>query len=602
MQPRLTNSYAPTLSHLTVISSVLVFGMLTWVAQYLGGTPASQADSAVQFAIDAAVVFGVGWSWFQISIGTAQRRSRGPWMAAIGAMLLFGAVQFRDQFFASAFIDDEWLLDMPMWAAVSALVGAAVSSQRRRPWTWRLWLFGSTIQCGFVILHLTWSRLGFPLISSATDIASLGEWSELLSIASYVVALVLLGTSELPASARRIALPLALGAEARRIYQQAHLFRSPRYPPTRLAFVPGVRSLLLAGVCLWLVVTIGPIARRTSKRTLRAQLGDLLTLTFRDDFDPLAYYLQELYRAGGRDEAAFYLTRHETKNGLLSVLNRMRPQPAVATEMMDKQVFADRCQQEGLAVVPTLLVSKQGTLSMLASRDALDRDLFCKPVRGRGARGALLFQRIAPERYQSADGTEIDLDALLERLRVIGTTTPLLVQPRLINHPEIADLADQSLVTFRVLTCLDHESRPVATHGLLRVLSKLEPRWRRQDEYACPIEMDSGRLGLIVSDRLGQCSVRHTHHPVTGHSVSGRVLSSWPMIKALAVAAHRAFPHRVLVGWDIALTPEGPMLLEGNNSPDVMFPQRAYGQGFGRGPMAPLLASHLATLARQRGV
>jgi hypothetical protein len=602
MPSRTTQPDTPTVSHFAVMGGVLAFGAVTCLAQYLSKTPASQTGSAVQLATDAAVVFGVGWSWFQISIGSAQSRAIGRWVVAIGAMLLFGAVQFRDQFLASAFIDDEWLLDMPMWAAVSALVGAAISSQRRRPWAWRLWLFGAGIQSGFVILHLCWSRLAFPPALSATDIAALGEWSELLSIASYVVGLVVLGTVEPQASAPRIALPLALGAEARRIYQQARLFRSARYPPTRLAFVPGFRSLLLAVVCLWLVATVGPLVRRSARKTLRAQLGDLLVLTFRDDFDPLAYYLQDLYRVGGRDEAAFYLTRHETKNGLLCVLNRMRPQPAVATEMKDKQVFALRCQQEGLAAVPTLLISEHAKLSMLAPRDALDCDLFCKPIRGRGARGTLMFQRVAPERYRSADGTEIDLDALLERLRVIGTTVPLIVQPRLVNHPEIADLADQSLVALRVLTCLDSEGRPVATHGLLRMLGKLEPRWQRQDEYACPIEMDSGRLGRIVSDRLGQCSVRHTHHPVTGHQVSGRVLSAWPMIQALAVAAHRAFPHRVLVGWDIALTPTGAVLLEGNNSPDVMFPQRAYGEGFGRGPLAPLLASHLAVLARQHSV
>ena len=602
MPSRTMHPDTPTVSHLAVLGGVLTFGAVTCLAQYLGKTPASQAGSAVQLATDAAVVFGVGWSWFQISIGSAQSRAIGRWVVAIGAMLLFGAVQFRDQFLASGFIDDEWLLDMPMWAAASALVGAAISSQRRRPWAWRLWLFGSGIQSGLVILHLCWSRLAFPPTLSATDIAALGEWSELLSIASYVVALVVLGTVAPPAPAHRIALPLALGAEARRIYQQARLFRSARYPPTRLAFVPGLRSLLLAAVCLWLVATVGPLVRRSSRKPLRAQLGDLLVLTFRDDFDPLAYYLQDLYRVGGRDEAAFYLTRHETKNGLLGVLNGMKPQPAVATEMKDKQVFAARCQQEGLASVQTLLISEHAQLGMRVPRDALDCDLFCKPIRGRGARGTLMFQRIAPERYRSADGTEIDLDALLERLRVIGATVPLIVQPRLVNHPEIADLADQSLVALRVLTCLDSEGRPVATHGLLRMLGKLEPRWQRQDEYACPIEMDSGRLGLIVSDRLGQCNVRHTHHPVTGQPVDGRVLSSWPGIRELAVSAHRAFAHRVLIGWDIALTPAGPVLLEGNSSPDVMFPQRAYGEGFGRGPLAPLLASHLAALARQHGV
>lgn len=602
MHPRIRHFDTLTVSPLTVMVWVAAFLALTCMGQYLGKTPVSEADSAVQLATDAAVVFGFGWSWLQITIRGAQSRATGRWVAAIGAMLVFGAMQFNDQFFSSGVIDNAWLLGMPMWAAVSALVGAAISSRQPRPWVWRLWWVGSVVQCAFVVLHLCWSHLTVASMPTATDIASLGEWSELLSIEAYVVALVLLGTAELPGSARPIGRPLALGAEARRIYEEAHLFRNPCYPRTRLAFVPGLRPLLIVGVCLLLVVGIGPGVRRSSKRPLLGQLSDLLVLALRDGFDPLAYYLQELYRAGGRQEAAFYLTRHETKNGLLGVLNRMKPQPAVATEMGDKLVFATRCRQESLAAVPTLLVCENAQLRMLVTRNALDCDLFCKPIRGRGARGALMFLRVAPERYRAADGTAVDLDTLLERLRIIGGSLPMIVQPRLINHAEIADLAEQSLVTLRVLTCLDAAGRPVATHGLLRILSKLEPGWKRKDEYACPIDMDSGRLGLMVSDRLAQCSLRYTHHPVTGRPVSDRVLSTWPLVKALAVSAHQAFPHRILVGWDIAVTAEGAVLLEGNSSPDVMFPQRAYGQGFGRGPLGPLLAQHLAALARQHGV
>ncbi|MDL2337541.1 MAG: sugar-transfer associated ATP-grasp domain-containing protein [Pseudomonadota bacterium] len=602
MQARIRHFDALTVSHLTLFVWVAGSLGLTCLAQYLAKGTASEACSPVQFATDAAVVFGFGWSWFQITIQCPQNHARGRWVAAIGAMLLFGAIQFSDQFFSNGIIDDDWLIDMPMWAAVSSLVGAAISSRHRRPWAWRLWLAGSMAQCAFVILHLCWSRTTFAGMPSTTDIASLGEWSELLSIECYVAALVLLGTVDMPTSARRLAWPLPLGAEARRIYERAHLFRKPRYPPLRLAFVPGVLPVLLVGACLWLVLRVGPGVRKSSKRPLLGQLGDLLILTFRDGFDPLTYYLQDLYRPGGREEAAFYLTRYETKNGLLSVLNHMRPQPAVATEMKDKGVFAARCRQEGLAAVPTLLTCENAQLSMLASRDALDCDLFCKPIRGRGARGALMFLRTAHERYRAPDGTEVDLDTLLELLRVIGGTVPMLVQPRLVNHAEIADLAEQSLVTIRVLTCLDAADRPVATHGMLRILSKLEPRWGRKDEYASPIELDSGRLGLLVSDQLAGCSLRHTHHPITGRKVSGRVLSTWPAIKALAVSAHQAFPHRILVGWDIASTVDGPVLLEGNTNLDVMFPQRAYGEGFGRGPLGPLLERHLALLARQHGV
>jgi hypothetical protein len=43
-------------------------------------------------------------------------------------------------------------------------------------------------------------------------------------------------------------------------------------------------------------------------------------------------------------------------------------------------------------------------------------------------------------------------------------------------------------------------------------------------------------------------------------------------------------------------------MLEGNTNLDVMFPQRAYRQGFGRRPLGPLLHRHLSDLAKIRGV
>jgi hypothetical protein len=331
-------------------------------------------------------------------------------------------------------------------------------------------------------------------------------------------------------------------------------------------------------------------------------LRDLLVLSLRDGFDPLSYYLQDLHRPGGCADAAFYLTRDETKNGLFNQLNRMLPAPTEANEMKDKVMFAERCRAAQVAVPSTLLACDADGVTRLAPREAFDRDLFCKPRNGRGARGTLMFERIAHERFRASDGADLGLDALIERLGVLGRSTPLVLQPHLRNHAEIADLADRSLVTIRVLTCLDADARPVATHGVLRVLSKLERDWKWNDEFGAPIDLATGRLGAMTSDRLARCAFRYAHHPVTGARVEGRLLAGWPEIQALAVEAHRAFPHRVLVGWDIAHTVDGPLLLEGNINLDVMFPQRAYGEGFGHGALAPLLAHHLAKLAAAHGV
>lgn len=272
--------------------------------------------------------------------------------------------------------------------------------------------------------------------------------------------------------------------------------------------------------------------------------------------------------------------------------------------MKDKVLFAACCRREGLPVPQTLLDSGDGhgDVKWKVPRDRLDSDLFCKLRSGRGAQGVLVFRRVAPDRYLDPEGEEIDLDTVLVWLQAASRTAPVIVQPRLHNHPELADLADQSLVTVRVLTCLDSDNRPVVTHAFLRILSKLEPKWRRKDEYGVPIDLMNGRLGAMTSDRLASCALRFSHHPVTGQAVEGRVLESWPAIKALAQDAHRAFQHRIVVGWDIAVTDNGPMLLEGNINLDIMFPQRVHRQGIGRSALGPLLQHHLSVLAKSHDV
>jgi len=82
---------------------------------------------------------------------------------------------------------------------------------------------------------------------------------------------------------------------------------------------------------------------------------------------------------------------------------------------------------------------------------------------------------------------------------------------------------------------------------------------------------------------------------VTGAPVTGRVLTAWPDIRVLAVGAHQVFSDRMLIGWDIALTPSGPVILEGNSYPDVHFLQRVHEQPVGMSALGPLLRQALDT-------
>ncbi|NUZ08405.1 sugar-transfer associated ATP-grasp domain-containing protein [Piscinibacter koreensis] len=582
-----------------VVIVAAAYAAATGLAQLEALVPAWRFDSPVQFNANFAVAVGFAWATFQLWVHAADRVERRRWCAALLVMTLLATIQASDWLVDTSVIRNDWL-DVPLWLAATRLLYGIVRHPRERPWARSAWRLGLVFQTAFIVFDLGNGPLFKSIVAGPDAVASISEWTELLAIESYVMALVLRTVG--PPAPTAASFGLAVGSRARWLFDAARLFRKASYPPVRAAFYPGVRAVLIVITSLWLALTVGRRLHGAKIASGWVQLRDLLVLGLRDGFDPLSYYYQDLYRATGRAEAGFYLTRHETKNGLLYALNRMRAQPYAASEMGDKLLFADCCIRAGIAVPAILLCGGAHGIEWRAPRPTLDRDLCVKPRHGRGARGVTIYQRIAPQRFRDAAGAEIDLEQLIRRLEERGRRMPWILQPRLFNHAAIADLASSSLIAVRVITCLNEAGEPVTTHGVLRILGRLEPTWPFDDELGAPIDLVTGALGELASDRLDRCAERWPHHPMTGRAVAGSVLADWPAVRQLAEAAHRLFDHRTLIGWDVALTPEGPLLLEGNNSLDVMFPQRVYRQGFGRGPLGPLLQHHLELLGRSRGL
>src|SRR5205814_2368486 len=108
------------------------------------------------------------------------------------------------------------------------------------------------------------------------------------------------------------------------------------------------------------------------------------------------------------------------------------------------------------------------------------------------------------------------------------------------------------------------------------------------------VSRDEGKLGLasnLGSDaRLGW----HRHHPTTYARIEGARLPFWEKTKRLAVQAHALFSDRLAIGWDIAITGEGPVIIEGNRGPDMDLMQRFMEVGFcHHHRFGELLAHHL---------
>ncbi|MFN3461604.1 MAG: sugar-transfer associated ATP-grasp domain-containing protein [Oceanibaculum sp.] len=456
-----------------------------------------------------------------------------------------------------------------------------------------MWL-GLLLQMGGVLAE----RLG----DQPDTFFGLVDWSEiadlapLLALQCYLAAAVLfIGYLRRQMFVVRRS-PRDVGDVARYLFATSRFFHKQRYPRIGSFVVPGGSiGLGIARFFYWYPKLAAPVRARFG-RGLVAQFIDLCAIGFRHGLDAQAYYMFQLYLPGPRSRASGFMTRYETKNGLFKVLNRQLPKYGKRTPLGDKHAMQQFCAAHQIPIVPTLIYATDGVLDIRdAGPDALARDLFVKPQQMKGARGTELI-RYVDGGYVMETGARLTQSELLEHVASRSREVPLLVQPRLLPHPALAGMVAQSLPPLRVITCLDQRDEPVVTHGMVRVLCKLEPGWPLDLELGAPIDLTTGRIGEMTGDKPEMAFDWHAMHPVTGAPVSGVILPFWQEACALARAGHRHCPDRLMIGWDIAVTPEGALMLEGNSYADVDFPQRVHRCPIGDSPLGPLLFHRIADL------
>lgn len=291
--------------------------------------------------------------------------------------------------------------------------------------------------------------------------------------------------------------------------------------------------------------------------------------------------------ADPNDIALFRIDRAETLDGYIrrfedAALNkRINPLgwgPDCA--LADKVRFYARCAEARLPHPPTVALAAGGELSLLEAPDG--RELVAKPADGEGGDGVTML------------GACADVAELEARLAGCRRSGAIIVQPRVHPDPSLADLTLSALPTVRIVTILDEAGRPEAVSATFRCASIADARVdnMKAGGLIAPVELETGRLGLACK---GYGGGDYAVHPATGGPIEGRALPGWEPALHLARRAHaEAFGDYAMVGWDLALTAEGPVLIEGNGKPGVLMPQRAARRGLAQGRYGELLAHHLA--------
>jgi putative polysaccharide biosynthesis protein len=233
----------------------------------------------------------------------------------------------------------------------------------------------------------------------------------------------------------------------------------------------------------------------------------------------------------------------------------------------------------GLRADSTIVLSDRHALEIFLSSPG-HFPLFGKPVEGIQSLGTIGLRSTiqAGRQIETVDGQRIPLDRLMSDIET-HYRTGYIFQPLIHPHERIAAVCGDRIACVRLLT-ITTETGPKVIRGCWKIpcgRNTADNYWRAGNLLG-QVSMESGRI-LRVSSGAGLEARDHVTHPDTGAALIGFELPRWNEAKQLALEGARAMRNVPLIGWDIALTDKGPVIVEMNETPDFFLVQFADRKG-----------------------
>lgn len=279
------------------------------------------------------------------------------------------------------------------------------------------------------------------------------------------------------------------------------------------------------------------------------------------------------------DEISKYISRKKMTK-VQETINPVSWTPLIR----DKSIFYRYCMALDIPVPKLYAIFCKRTTgwayngSVLANRDdwkkflnaEIPSEFVIKPSVGSFGRGLNIFSRTA-DGFIDAFRSPYRATDIFEAMSSNPQYDSFVIQERLESHPELVRLSGtEFLQTVRITTFVDRNNLFHILHASFKpivgrnVIDNFEHG--QTGNVLAEVCLHDGTLKSAVTiapNGLGIKSV--PAHPKTGIPFQQFQLPFWTEARALVKeTAFKFLPVRT-VGWDIAMTPEGPFVLEGNN-------------------------------------
>ena len=150
-----------------------------------------------------------------------------------------------------------------------------------------------------------------------------------------------------------------------------------------------------------------------------------------------------------------------------------------------------------------------------------------------------------------------------------------VVEPLIENCDEIKSLHPASLNTIK-FTVLMVNNSPEIQYALFRIGNGTQVDNVHLGGMGCGVNIKDG---IVETPAYDKQFFPHTVHPVTKKQLIGFKIPQWEKTKKFVLEAAMVTPQLRYTSWDVAVTPNGPVLLEGNWDAEFYAEQMIYNCG-----------------------
>ena len=144
----------------------------------------------------------------------------------------------------------------------------------------------------------------------------------------------------------------------------------------------------------------------------------------------------------------------------------------------------------------------------------------------------------------------------------IASGPPSIVEQFITQHPAINEIYPNAVNTIRIMSFLENGEGKIL-NAVMKFATKSNVDNYYQGSLAVAVDE---KTGIVRAEGVDYAGNLYTTHPYSGKTLKGFQVPHWDKVIALIRDAAKVHPELPYIGWDIAITPEGPEIVEGNHN------------------------------------